>query len=204
MRETILARLKDAPRRSLRSDFDLDPGAHARCSADRLRPAAVLVPIVLHPRRPTILLTRRNESLPDHPGQVSFPGGSVERQDRDPVETALREAEEEVGLDRDTVEIGGRLDPYVTVTGYRIDPVVGLVRPPLVLDPDPREVAAVFEVPLDFVLDPANHRRISHEEQGMRRHFYAMPYEGHYIWGATAHMLVNLAEILNRDRERTR
>ena len=203
MRERILARLKNAPRRPLRSDFDLDPDARGH-PAGRLRPAAVLVPIVLHPRRPTILLTRRNESLPDHPGQVSFPGGSVEPRDRDTIDTALREAEEEVGLGRAAVEIAGRLDPYATVTGYRIDPVVGFVRPPLVLVPDPREVAAVFEVPLDFVLDPANHRRIGREEHGMRRHFYAMPYEGHYIWGATAHMLVNLAEVLNREGEMMR
>lgn len=201
MRERLLACFRNAPRRALRSDHDLDRAALSPDAATGLRPAAVLVPIVLHPE-PTVLLTRRDDRLPEHPGQISFPGGSVEPGDRDPVDTALREAAEEIALAPEAVEIVGHLDPYVTVTGYCVDPVVGLVRPPLSLVPDPREVAAILEVPLDFVLDPRNRQVASGVRHGVRRQFYAIPYREHYIWGATAHMLVNLAEVLGAAGEK--
>jgi 8-oxo-dGTP pyrophosphatase MutT (NUDIX family) len=157
----------------------------------------VLVPIVTWPERMTVLLTQRTAHLADHAGQISFPGGRLEPQDSGPEEAALRETEEEVGLPRDQIELIGRLDTYETSTGYEVVPVVGLVRPPYVLLPDPHEVADVFEVPLAFILDPANHHRRSREWQGGTRQFFVLPYEERYIWGATAGMLVNLAQVLS-------
>jgi len=182
--------------RARRGDHDLNPGMAV--PADPLA-AAVLVPIVEREDRLTILLTRRSDTLPVHTGQVSFPGGRVEQEDPDHIVTALRETEEEIGLDRSLVEVIGRLDTYVTRTGFEVTPVVGLVRPPFELIPDPVEVAEVFEVPLAFILDSANHERHSREWQKMTRHFYVLPYDGYYIWGATAGMLVNLADVLRAD-----
>jgi len=158
--------------------------------------AAVLVPLLVHPTGMTVLLTLRTLHLADHAGQVSFPGGRVEPEDLDEVATALREAREEVGLAPDRVRLIGRLDTYVTRTGYRIAPVVGLIAPPIELQPDPDEVAEIFEVPLDFLIDPLNRRRDSRQFQGTERFFWAMRWERHYIWGATAGMLVNLAEVV--------
>jgi 8-oxo-dGTP pyrophosphatase MutT (NUDIX family) len=160
------------------------------------RPAAVLVPIVERPDGLTILLTRRTDHLHDHAGQVSFPGGRIEPDDPDPETAALREAEEEVGLCRNKVRLAGRLDTWRTGTGYEIVPVVGLVDPDHRLTLDPFEVAASFEVPLSFILDPANHRLESRFWKGMDRKFYVLPYLEWYIWGATAGMLVNLARTL--------
>jgi 8-oxo-dGTP pyrophosphatase MutT (NUDIX family) len=171
-----------------------------RSAAGELTPAAVLMPIVA--RGPedasqlTMLFTRRAAHLKDHSGQVSFPGGRVARHDASPEATALREAREEIGLDPVRVEILGRMPEYHTRTGFRITPVVGIVALPLELQPDAGEVDEIFEVPLAFLLDPANHQRQSREWQGELRWFYAMPYEQHYIWGATAGMLVNLARHL--------
>lgn len=159
-------------------------------------PAAVLVPIVLREAAPTLLLTRRTDHLKDHPGQISFPGGRVEPEDVSPLATALREAREEIGLDPALVEPLGRLPDYLTSTGFRVTPVVGLLRPPFDLAPDAGEVAQIFEVPLAFLLDPANRQRHAREWQGRLRHYYALPYGEHYIWGATAGMIVTLAEIL--------
>ncbi len=161
-----------------------------------LRTAAVLVPLVQRSEGTTILLTRRTDHLLHHPGQVSFPGGQAEEHDAGPVQTALREAEEEIGLLHDRVEVMGFLDPYQTVTGFLVAPVVGFVTPPFTLNPDPFEVAEVFEVPLDLVLDPINHQRHSRLFQGQRREFYVLPYKHYYIWGATAAMLVNFYEKL--------
>jgi len=161
-----------------------------------LKAAAVLVPIVEHAAALTVLLTRRTDHLADHAGQVSFPGGRIEPEDADPEHAALREAREEVGLPPEQVELVGRLDIYRTRTGFEVVPVVGLVRPPLVLAPDPHEVAEVFEVPLSFILDPVNHELHSRELRGATRTFYVLPYEGRNIWGATAGMLVNLAQVL--------
>lgn len=161
-----------------------------------LRAAAVLVPLVERPGGFTVLLTRRTDHLQHHAGQVSFPGGRVEPFDDGPVDTALREAEEEIDLLRGQVEVAGFLDPYQTVTGFLVTPVVGFVRPPLKLRPDPEEVAEVFELPLDVVLDVRNHQRHSREFRGQERHFYVLPYRHHYIWGATAAMLVGFARRL--------
>lgn len=162
--------------------------------------AAVLVPLVDRPEGMTVVLTRRTEHLNDHAGQISFPGGRVEPHDRDGIACALREAEEEIGLEPARVEVIGCLDTCVTGTGFAVVPVVGLIAPPFDLARDLTldrfEVAAVFEVPLAFVLDPRNHVRCSGVARGRRRIFYVLPYGEHCIWGATARMLVNLHEVL--------
>jgi len=164
--------------------------------------AAVLVPIVERPEGLTVLLTQRTAHLNDHAGQVSFPGGRCELTDTSPVFTALRETEEEIGLDPTTIEVLGILPEYRTGTGFSVTPVVGLVRPPFDLNPDSFEVAEVFETPLAFLLDPTNHQRHSMEIGGVLRHYYAMPYEGYFIWGATAGMLVSLYRLLYGDERR--
>src|SRR5262245_41959188 len=154
--------------------------------------AAVLVPIVDHPSGLTVIFTQRTTHLKAHSGQVSFPGGRAEPEDPTPEFTALRESREEIGLAADRVEVLARLPTDHTRTGFRVTPVVGLVRPPLALAPGPREVEEVFEVPLAFLLDPGNHRRETRELQGRRVGYYVMRYGTHTIWGATAGMLVNL------------
>ncbi|HEY7607661.1 MAG TPA: CoA pyrophosphatase [Alphaproteobacteria bacterium] len=176
-----------------RGDFQTEPSLPVR---DTLRAAAVLVPLVDRAEGMSVLLTLRNASLPHHAGQISFPGGRIEEGDASAAATALRETEEEIGLARDSVEIVGRLDDYITGTGFLVAPIVGLIRPPYALNPDPSEVEAVFEVPLAFFLDPANHRRESRVFNGVERRFYAMPYGDKYIWGATAAMLMNLYDLL--------
>ena len=160
----------------------------------------MLVPIVDHgvenPDGLTVLFTRRAAHLKDHSGQVSFPGGRVAPGDASPEATALREAREEIGLEPRRVELLGRMPDYHTRTEFIITPVIGVITPPLQLLRDANEVEEIFEVPLAFLLDPANHRRQSREWQGKLRWFYAMPYQQHYIWGATAGMLVNLYRYL--------
>ncbi len=160
------------------------------------RPASVLLPLVMHPDGPTVLFTQRTEGLQDHAGQVSFPGGSREVRDKDPIETALRETEEEIGLDRSHVEIAGYLSGYLTVTGYTVTPVVGLVQPGFTLRTDPLEVAEVFEVPLAFLADPANRRVEQRELAGRTFGYYVFTYGQQRIWGATAAMLVNFLDKL--------
>ncbi len=152
-------------------------------------PAAVLVPVVNHPHGPTLMFTQRTSHLYDHAGQISFPGGRVDDTDADREATALREAEEETGLHPSKVDIIGRLPNYDIMTGFRVTPIVGWVEPPYDLQPDPFEVEKVFEVPLDFLLDPANHEEHSREVNGIIRHYYAILYGEHYIWGATAGMV---------------
>ena len=164
----------------------------------RLTAAAVLVPLVSHADGMTVLLTRRTESLSDHAGQISFPGGRKQASDRSPEETALRETEEEIGVAPARVEIVGRLNAHDTGTGFRVMPVVGMIAPPLELVPDPDEVAEVFEVPLGFVLDPANHRFETRILRGSERQIAVIPYRDRFIWGLTARLLNDLAEVLRR------
>lgn len=156
--------------------------------------ASVLVPLVAHDQGVTVLLTRRTEHLRDHAGQISFPGGRAEDSDDDAVHTALREAQEEVGLTRDFIEPIGYLDVYATGFGFRIVPTVARVRPGFRLWVNAGEVDDVFEVPLKFLMDPINHQRHSKEFRGVQRSYYAMPFEERYIWGATAGILRVLYE----------
>lgn len=155
-----------------------------------LTPAAVLVPLVNRSDALTVLLTQRSADLPDHPGQISFPGGRVDPEDFDVDATALRETREEVGIASNHITILGRLADYATVTGYRVTPVVGWVEPPFEVTPDPVEVADVFEVPLAFLLEPAHQQRHFRMMGTTRRDYYAIPYGDRYIWGATAAMLM--------------
>ena len=181
-------------REALRGDHDLNPWMSRPSAA--LRPAAVLVPLVDHAHGMAVLLTQRTAHLSAHAGQISFPGGRIEEHDADPIAAALRETEEEVGLSRERVSVVGRLDNYVTGTGFEIIPIVGIVMPPFALAIDPFEVAEAFEVPLAFILDRRNQQRVERESGGRRRSFFVLPFEGRNIWGATAGILVNLAEVL--------
>jgi 8-oxo-dGTP pyrophosphatase MutT (NUDIX family) len=158
-----------------------------------IRPAAVLIPVVDHPQ-PTVLLTQRAAHLNDHAGQISFPGGKIDATDASPLDTALREAEEEIGLSREFVDPIGYLDLYGTSFGFRILPTVARVRPGFGLRINKSEVDDAFEVPLAFLMDPANHQVHSKEFRGIERSFYAMPFAERYIWGATAGILRVLYE----------
>ena len=162
-----------------------------------LTPAAVLVALIERSAGMTVLLTRRTESLSSHGGQISFPGGRVEQDDGAPVRTALREAEEEIGLAPSHVEILGRLANYVVGTGYRITPVVGFVDPVQHFVRDEREVAEIFEVPLDIVMERKNYRQEHMRVKNIDRSYYVLPYGGYRIWGATASILLNLRETLS-------
>ena len=167
-----------------------------RQAVGKVTKAAVLIPLLLKENGLWVLLTQRTNHLRDHAGQISFPGGRMDPEDQSPNDTALRESEEEIGLDRHRVEIIGHLPEYLTVSGYSVTPVVGLVQAQAEYVLDEFEVADVFEVPLSFLLDPANHQvRLWQSEQGGRR-FYSMPYENRFIWGATAGMLRNLYHLL--------
>jgi 8-oxo-dGTP pyrophosphatase MutT (NUDIX family) len=169
------------------------------------RPAAVLVPLVERPEGLTVLLTQRTDHLRDHAGQISFPGGGSEPHDESAAATALREAEEEVGLARGHVQVAGELPVYRTVTGFHVTPVLAMVRAPFELRLDPFEVAEAFEVPLSFLMTPAHHRRHVFTFDGGQRQFLSMPWQGqgadgspreYFIWGATAAMLRNLYRYL--------
>jgi 8-oxo-dGTP pyrophosphatase MutT (NUDIX family) len=173
-----------------------DEGHERREAPEAPTPAAVLLGLVARPDGPHIVLTQRTAHLKDHAGQISLPGGRMEAEDDGPAAAALREAFEEIGLAPGKVELLGGLRHYDTITGFRIHPIVGWIEPPVAFAPDPFEVAEVFEVPLGFTLDPANHRRDSYVRNGQRRHFYVLPYRNRYIWGATAGILVNFARLL--------
>jgi 8-oxo-dGTP pyrophosphatase MutT (NUDIX family) len=175
-----------------RSDDDLNPLARIVPEGAVLRPAAVLVPLLKGPQGLSVLLTERVAHLRQHGGQVAFPGGRIDEGDENAVEAALREAEEETGLAPRFVEPIGFLDTYLTATAYGVVPVVALVERGFELRPHEGEVASVFEVPLAFLMDPANHQRHSREWKGLTRSYYAMPYGERYIWGATAGMIRNL------------
>jgi 8-oxo-dGTP pyrophosphatase MutT (NUDIX family) len=178
--------------------WEPEPAETAFMRRDSITAAAVLIALVERDEGLSMLLTQRTAHLTDHAGQISFPGGRAEDYDASPIDTALREAEEEIGLQRHHVDVLGTLPDYVTGTGYRVTPVVGLVKPPFELTPDENEVAEIFEVPLAFLMNAANHRRLSFDlpEGAGRRSFYAMPYERFFIWGATAGMLRNLFHFL--------
>lgn len=170
-------------------DHDLDRGARSNAP---LTPAAVLVPLVMRDAGLHVLLTQRTEHLNDHAGQVSFPGGRREESDAGSVETALRETREEIGLAEDFIEVVGLLDDYETGTGFRITPVVSFVSQGFTLNLDSFEVADAFEVPLDYLFDPANQQQRSRDFHGRRRHYYVFEYGDRVVWGATAGMLMNL------------
>ena len=169
-------------------DLDLEP------VAPPMR-AAVLI-AVTDRAEPGVILTQRTETLSRHPGQVAFPGGRIDPGDAGPIAAALREAEEEIALPRDRVTVIGESDRYRTITGFEVTPVIGVVPPDLVLVPSAGEVSQVFEVPLGFVLDTANHVEATVEFQGHNRHYYEISWDGHRIWGATAAMIVNLSRRL--------
>lgn len=194
-REDIVKRLASSPPvESLMTADDLEKQiANAKLS---LRPAAVLILVVNHPDSPTVVFTQRTAHLSDHAGQISFPGGRCDEEDCTPERTALREAQEEIGIAPERIEILGRMPVYRTVTGFSVTPVVGWAEPPLEYHPHPHEVETVFEVPLAFLLDPANHRHESAFFKGRIRKYWAMPYGERFIWGATAGMLVNLHKML--------
>jgi 8-oxo-dGTP pyrophosphatase MutT (NUDIX family) len=178
------------PASSVHGDDDVERQVWA------VTPASVLVPIVTHAEGLTVLFTQRTAQLRAHSGQVSFPGGRAEPGDASPEFTALRETQEEIGLTPERVEVIARMPEYLTRTGYRVTPVIGLVAPPLELTPDSREVAEAFEVPLAFLLDPSNHKRETRELAGKQVGFWVMQYGERRIWGATAGMLMNLYRML--------
>ena len=203
-------RLSDLSPAALRARFAAPPAwsPDVTFEGKNLHPAparaSVLVPLVQRDDL-TVLLTQRTDHLTNHPGQISFPGGRAEPADADTAATALREAHEEIGLEPRRVELLGSMPTYTTGTGFIVTPVVGLLPADLTLRVDPFEVASVFEVPLAFLMDPANHRHHSIEVAGVRRHFLSMPWEGpdtegqpqrFFIWGATAAMLRNLYRLL--------
>lgn len=188
-----LLREPDLTGEAPRGDHELTPEYRALADALPVRAAAVLIPVIAR-ERPSVLLTLRSAHLPSHAGQISFPGGKIDPDDAGPLDAALREAEEEVGLSRTLVSPLGYLDAYLSRTGFRIVPVVGIVRPEFGLTLNPGEVDEAFEVPLDFLMSPDNHQRESREWLGLMRTFHAMTYEKRRIWGITAGILRSLYE----------
>ena len=194
---SLASTLRDALERGHRSNPELIAGdvLEGEESALGITPAAVLVPVVDRPD-PGVLLTLRPETMRKHPGQISFPGGRIDPADDGAIAAALREAEEEIGLHPAQVEVIGIADRYVTITGFEVTPVVGIVPPDLALTPHPGEVAALFEAPLHYLLDPAHQQERSAMWRGRERHYYEIEWEGRRIWGATAAMIVNLSRRL--------
>jgi 8-oxo-dGTP pyrophosphatase MutT (NUDIX family) len=191
---SLAATLREALERGHRRTPVLLPG-DALDEGGSATPAAVLVPVVDR-REPTVILTERPKTMRKHPGQISFPGGRIEPSDDGPIAAALREAEEEIGLPPDRVEVIGTADRYRTITGFEVIPVVGVLPPDLPLAPHPGEVADMFEAPLHFLLDPARQVQRTVEWQGRRRTYYEIEWDGRRIWGATAAMIVNLSRRL--------
>jgi 8-oxo-dGTP pyrophosphatase MutT (NUDIX family) len=189
----VPAALTDPSLTPKRGDHDLDPVMAKIAQVRPIRPAAVLVGIVARDE-PMVLLTQRSQHLPDHPGQISFPGGKIDPGDKTPLDAALREAHEEIGLERGQVEPLGYLDLYMTTLGYRIVPVLARIAPDYRLELNVGEVDDAFEVPLSFLMDVANHQRGSREWQGVMRTYYAMPFGERNIWGVTAGIVKNLHE----------
>lgn len=180
---------------------DVEFGPHRLAPGAVRRRAAVLCAVVPRETGLNVVLTRRPDTMPTHPGQIAFPGGKVDRSDRSPLAAALREAHEEVGLHPELTDVIGPLDPYVTRTGFVITPFVAMVAPSFRPMPCAREVAAVFEAPLDHLMNPENHRRHMRVSRGQAREFWAMPWQAWFIWGATAGMLRGLAERLADARD---
>jgi 8-oxo-dGTP pyrophosphatase MutT (NUDIX family) len=188
----VPAALNDHAAQARRGDLDLDPVLWERAGVKATRPAAVLIPVVDRPE-PMVLLTLRTE-LPSHPGQIAFPGGKIDLHDATPADAAMREADEEIGLARSLIDPIGYLDLYLTFSGFRILPPLSRVAPDYRLALNASEVADAFEVPLAFLMEPANHQRKSRDWKGIERNYYAMPFGERYIWGVTAGILRNLYE----------
>jgi 8-oxo-dGTP pyrophosphatase MutT (NUDIX family) len=188
----VPAALNDHAAQARRGDLDLDPVLWERAGVKATRPAAVLIPVVDRPE-PVVLLTLRTE-LPSHPGQIAFPGGKIDLHDATPADAAMREADEEIGLARSLIDPIGYLDLYLTFSGFRILPTLARVAPDYRLALNASEVADAFEVPLAFLMEPANHQRKSRDWKGIERNYYAMPFGERYIWGVTAGILRNLYE----------
>ena len=189
----VPAALHDLKAEAVRGDLDLDPDMWVTAGVVASRPAAVLVGVVDRPI-PTVLLTQRTSALSNHAGQIAFPGGKIDPEDATPLAAALRETHEEVGLLSDVIEPIGYLDLYLTFSGFRILPSVARISPDYKMMINPGEVDDAFEVPLEFLMTPDNHRRASRENRGVTRHYYEMPYEERYIWGVTAGIIRNLYE----------
>ncbi|MGD9922547.1 MAG: CoA pyrophosphatase [Pseudorhodoplanes sp.] len=185
--------LTDPEALPLRGDHDADPVVKAMAAVRPIKPAAVLIPVIDRDE-PMVLLTQRTAHLPQHAGQIAFPGGKIDATDATPLAAALREAEEEVGLDASVIDPIGYLDVYMTTLGYRIVPVVARVHPEFKLILNPGEVEDTFEVPLSFMMELTNHQTHSREWQGMMRSYYAIPFGERYIWGVTAGIFRNLHE----------
>jgi 8-oxo-dGTP pyrophosphatase MutT (NUDIX family) len=189
----VPAALTDPTQTAVRGDLDLDPLLWEQMDVQPLRPAAVLIAVIDRPE-PGVILTQRTSHLPNHPGQIAFPGGSIDPEDASPAAAALREAQEEIGLDPQLVEPIGYIDLYLTFSGYRILPLVARVATDYAMTLNAHEVEDAFEVPLAFLMDAQNHALHSREWKGIMRRFYAMPYGDRYIWGVTAGILRNLYE----------
>ena len=189
----VPAALTDPTQTAVRGDLDLDPLLWEQMDVQPLRPAAVLIPVIDRPE-PGVILTQRTSHLPNHPSQIAFPGGSIDPEDASPAAAALREAQEEIGLDPQLVEPIGYIDLYLTFSGYRILPLVARVGADYAMTLNAHEVEDAFEVPLAFLMDAQNHALHSREWKGLMRRFYAMPYGDRYIWGVTAGILRNLYE----------
>jgi 8-oxo-dGTP pyrophosphatase MutT (NUDIX family) len=194
----VPAALRDPTAPALRGDLDLDPESWAKAGVTAAKPAAVLIPVVDR-MAPTVILTQRTADLSSHAGQIAFPGGKIDAGDETPAGAALREAEEEIGLTPALVEPLGYLDLYLTFSGFRILPTVARIAPDFALTLNRFEVAEVFEVPLEYLMRPENHRRKSRDWNGIIRHYYEIPYRNRYIWGVTAGILRNLYERIYRE-----
>ncbi|HWP27363.1 MAG TPA: CoA pyrophosphatase [Xanthobacteraceae bacterium] len=189
----VPAALYDPKAEARRGDLDLDPELWRRAGVAATKPAVVLVPVVAR-SEPTVLLTRRTAEMPSHPGQIAFPGGGIQPGDASPAAAALREAREEIGLDPARIDPIGYLDLFLTFSGFRILPLVARVAADHSLRLDRREVAEAFEVPLAYLMTPANHQYLKRDWKGIERRYYAMPYADRYIWGITAGILRNMYE----------
>lgn len=198
--EMIAARLARYQATNIRGDHTLNPDLVVRAD---LRDAAVLIPLSLRDGVPHVVFTQRAAHLNTHPGQVSFPGGRVEQADQDAAETALREASEEIGLDPQNVRVLGMLDHYITRTGFRVRPVVGLIRAPQIYVPDDFEVETIFDVPLDFLQTPGTIACTTVESEGIMRRYYTCQWRRHQIWGATAGMLKNFIDVIGENAAMT-